>query len=704
MGDDTRRKFQHAVQLFSQGNHAHAEKLVLSLLEVHPDSPDILNLLAVIQNRLGNLDGAIAATERAIQLQPSQPFYHVNLGEMYRRRGDIERSIACARHALSLDPNFQGAHYNLANALKADGRYTEAEASYRRALELRPDDHQSYQNLGNLYRETDRLSEAAATYLAGWRVAPEKVELTYSLAQAHLDLKNEYQAEFFFKDLLGRAPDHALSLKSLAVLLQNQGRQEEGLAYYRRYIAATPSTPDVDAAKRLHLETAAPAFSLSQQEIDRARCRLSERIAFHERSRVQFDAQTLVDENLQAPSQLIYHGQDNRALKERYARLFVSSFPLNPTQHSENRIKIGFLVTRGHEGIFAKYMSGLLNDLDPEQFEPWVICEEQGWKRRIAPKIRQSGVRALWIQSNAFTAAAERIRDLGLDILYHWEIGTDATNYFMAFLRLAPVQVTGAGWPDTSGIPTIDYFISSRWTEPSNADEHYSERLIRFDRLSLHHERPALAGAPASLESMGLERRGRNLYFCAQNLRKLHPDQDALIGEILRRDPNGLAVFVQHETEGVTQQFRLRIAITQADVADRVVVLRRLNYQEYLSVLHHANVVLDSLYFGGANTAYEAFAMCRPLVTLPGTHARGRYASGCYAAMGIEGCVASDSDSYATIAVRLATNLSFRASIVNLLEEKSHVLFSDPGLLQEYASFFKRVARSIEREAGVSSS
>lgn len=693
MSEEVQRQFQRAAQLFSRGEYRAAEQIALSLVESHRDSPDILNLVAVIQNRLGNLEGAIAAIEDAIRLLPDQPVYHANLAEMYRRKGDLAAAVRCAERAIELDPKFHGGYCNLANALKVSGKHAEAEQNYQQALELNPQDAAAYQCLGNLYRDTGRLAEAADTYLRGWRVAPERVDLAYSLAHTYVELKNDYHAEFYFKDVLARAPDHALSLKSLAVLFQNQGRFEEGLAHHRRYIEATTSTPEAGALRRLHLEVTAPVFTLSQQEIERTRERLAERIDAHSSVGVKADLQTLIDENLQAPSQLIYHGRDNRVLKERYAALFASSFTPHAPRFNAGKIRVGFFVTVHHEGIFAKYMCAVINGLDPARFEPWVICEEGGWSRWIAPKITQPNVRTLWTLPQAFEAVAAKVRELGLDILYHWEVGTDASNYFMPFLRLAPVQVTSVGWPDTSGIPAIDYFISSQLTEPPQAERHYSERLVRFERLPLYLDRPVLGDSPVPLESLGLARQGRRLYFCAQNLRKLHPDQDHLVGAILRRDPKGLAVFVRHESEAITEQFRLRVSITQADVADRIVILRRLDYRQYLSMLCHADVVLDSVHFGGASTAYDAFAMNRPVVTLPGAHARGRYTAGCYAAMGIEGCVAPDADAYVSIAVRLASEPRFCESITRQIEANSHRLFSDPGLLEEYQAFFARVAR-----------
>ena len=59
----------------------------------------------------------------------------------------------------------------------------------------------------------------------------------------------------------------------------------------------------------------------------------------------------------------------------------------------------------------------------------------------------------------------------------------DIRTYFLAFSRLARVQCVTWGHPDTTGIPNMDYFISSNLIEPKEADEHYSEKLQRLNVL-----------------------------------------------------------------------------------------------------------------------------------------------------------------------------------------------------------------------------
>src|SRR5205807_2207952 len=114
-----------------------------------------------------------------------------------------------------------------------------------------------------------------------------------------------------------------------------------------------------------------------------------------------------------------------------------------------------------------------------------------------------------------------------LDVLFYLDIGMDPFTYFLAFARLAPVQCTSLGHPLTSGIPTVDYYLSSRELEPAGAQEHYSEHLVLLENIPNYFARPQLSGPPRCRRDFGLED-DSHLYLCVQALFKIHPDFDAL--------------------------------------------------------------------------------------------------------------------------------------------------------------------------------
>jgi predicted O-linked N-acetylglucosamine transferase (SPINDLY family) len=128
-------------------------------------------------------------------------------------------------------------------------------------------------------------------------------------------------------------------------------------------------------------------------------------------------------------------------------------------------------------------------------------------------------------------------------ILYH-ESGTDSTNYFMPFFRLAPAQCISYAYGYTTGIPEMDYFVSSDLIEPENGDSHYRERLIRLPSLGFYFNRPQPPARLKDRDYFGFSA-SDHIYACPQNLFKIHPDLYAPLGEILRRDPAGSLVLIE---------------------------------------------------------------------------------------------------------------------------------------------------------------
>ena len=113
-----------------------------------------------------------------------------------------------------------------------------------------------------------------------------------------------------------------------------------------------------------------------------------------------------------------------------------------------------------------------------------------------------------------FGRAVETVRAARLDVLYYWEIGTDSANYFLPFQRLAPVQCTSWGIQVTSGIPTVDYYLSSALVEPDDATSHYSETLLLADTLLTYQSCASLDAEPRPREFFAVPAE-RRWYVCA---------------------------------------------------------------------------------------------------------------------------------------------------------------------------------------------
>jgi predicted O-linked N-acetylglucosamine transferase (SPINDLY family) len=382
-----------------------------------------------------------------------------------------------------------------------------------------------------------------------------------------------------------------------------------------------------------------------------------------------------------------------RPLKEEYASLFAGRFPQRPLKHRSGRPLIGIVVTRTHEGIFLKSMRGVLERLPRDVARMAIICPQASMEMIRGGINRELEFIPL---PRSLHQVEQQLHDAAIDVLYYWEIGTDATNYFLPFLRLAPVQCTSWGVQVTSGIPNVDYYLSNSLVEPPSAQDHYSERLLLAGTLLTYQFRDTYPSSQKPREAFKLSPH-QHVYLCGQQLGKFHPEFDETLGEILRRDPRGVLAVIEDRHPAAKHLLQARWRRVLPDVVDRMFFLPRQERPDYVSLIQTADVLLDPFNFGGVNTSYDAFTFGKPVVTLPSGYHRGRYTLGCYKKMGISECVATDRESYVQLAVAMGTDPNYRRQVEREVEEASHVLFEDAQAVDEHARIFRELVE-VSRE------
>jgi predicted O-linked N-acetylglucosamine transferase (SPINDLY family) len=360
-----------------------------------------------------------------------------------------------------------------------------------------------------------------------------------------------------------------------------------------------------------------------------------------------------------------------------------SALPKRPPRGK--RIRIGFVSSFFQLHSVARTTIGFIRDLPRERFEVHVFAIEPA---DDAMRRAVESAADVYVKLTRELAAIRRaIEDTALDVLVFADLGMDPVTYALALWRLAPLQAVSWGHSDTSGIDTIDCYLSARGVEIDAAQAHYTERLVRPDAFFLGgYERPRLAH-PAGREALGLPAQAR-LYGCLQPVFKLHPDIDHVLGALLERDARAEIVLLESKAHAAAL-VRERFARTLGPLARRIRFLPALPMDRYVATLAAMDVALDPLYFGGCNSSCEALALGVPLVTLPGEHLYGRFTLGLYREMGIEDCVAASVDDYVERAHRLASDRDYRGAVSREIASRSGVLFDRKDITLAYADFFE---------------
>lgn len=648
------------VILLSQGDHLAALDILQQAVTARPDAAPFHNNLGVALRAAGRGPEAAACFRRALQLRPRYADALSNLGSVLDTRGaggSPAEALDCFHAALAIDPAHADAHYNLANLLAAQGRPGEAVEHYRQALAVRPNWSDAANNLGNALLCLDRQDEAIAAY----------------------------------RQAAAANPQSFAAWNNLGLAARRAGETATARQAWQAAAALSPEVP----LWRFRARALAPPVFESTDEIEAYRAGLSSLLdEFAAGPPLFSDLEHLPASGAEPPFELLFQGLENRELKQKYSTLFAAAlaaarssggWPESP-RRTAARKHLGFVVTQLHEAIFVRWMAGLLDRLDRREFSITIVCARAG-QAHIARALTNAATEYL-ILPERLTEMVAALRAAQLDLLHYWEIGTDTVNYVLPHFRLAPVQTTACGVQDTSGIATVDAYLSCAALESAAAAGHYTERLILCDAFPYHYPRPVPPARTLGRGHFGF-RPDDHLYICLQQLRKLHPDNDELFAGILRADPRGRIVLRDDASSHVGGLLRERFTRHLPDVAERIVFLPYQDQTGYLSLLQLADCVLDPVHFNGTTTTLDALGLGIPIVTLPSDFQRGRFTAGCYDLLGLPDFAVRTTVEYIALALRLATDAPYRQACRQRIIETCDALFENPRSVVVISEFLR---------------
>ena len=286
----------------------------------------------------------------------------------------------------------------------------------------------------------------------------------------------------------------------------------------------------------------------------------------------------------------------------------------------------------------------------------------------------------------------DKIVSMKLDIIFYPDLTMSTMTHRLAMSRLAPIQVTSHGHPVTSGIPTIDYYISWKAAEIDTASEHYIEKLVLLPSNNIHqYYNPVFKEGISTITKQTVNNSSRDIlfpnisgkrwYVCMQKPFKLHPCFGNMLQNVLEKDDEGIIIL----HGGAERNWGLDMS--------RVYYLNELPHHELLALYREADVVLDSYYAGGCTTTREAFEMGAVVVTLPAKYLGGRWTKAYYDILGVSDAIAKDKDDYAKLAVSIACNPSLKASISSKISENIHKMWRSEEAVNNWTEIFLQLSQ-----------
>jgi predicted O-linked N-acetylglucosamine transferase (SPINDLY family) len=584
------------------------------------------------------------------------------LGVILHQQGDQAEALERIDAALAINAANAFAYNNRAVVLHALQRFAEAVESCDKAIALKPDYAEAHYNRGNALRRLNRHVEAAACY----------------------------------DRAIALRPDYADAFCNRGIVLKQLVRFEEARASFERALALKP---DLAEAQFGLCMAELPILYESEAEI------LVRRAGYEQRLRALCAAaerSPALAKGVGAsqPFFLAYQGRNDRDLQARYGslvcRMIASRYPataLAPLPRDTERIRIGIVsgFFRQHT-VWKLMIKGWLSQLDRRRFQVFGYhtgehCDVDTERAAAMCDRLVLGLRTVEDWRAAILADAPHA-------LLYPELGMDPTAAALAAQRLAAVQCNSWGHPETSGFPTLDYFLSSELMEPADAEDHYTERLIRLPNLSIHYE--PIEDAPVAVTRRDLGLRPRAIAFwCGQSLYKYLPQFDEVFARIALSVGDCQFAFIRYDGgDAVTDLFRRRLdrafAACGLKAGDHCLFLPRLEQGAFIAATGQCDVFLDSIHWSGGNTTLESLAHALPIVTLPGPLMRGRHSAAILRMMGVTETIAETVDDYVALAVRLAQDTQWRQAIRAKMSANRHRVYRDRECIAKLEDFLSR--------------
>lgn len=610
------------------GEYVKAEGVLRPFVDAPPAFVDAMVSYADVLGELLRLEDAERVCRKAIEFAPGFWPAHLCLGNLLRKMNRTGEARTCYAETIRVGGRVPETYDNLGCVLQELGMLAEAERSHREALKLSPGYGSALLNLGRLYSESSRFGEAAETYREALRSMPGSVLVLERLGNVLHELGQDSEARAYLSAALSQDAGNlrllfGQAMLALPVVVRNQDQAEVTVMGFDKALIELKKSLDAVAS-----------LSLSGQALA----------------------------ELPLPFFLAYRQGNHVGALSRFADLYCHSLTSDHSVETNVRARVRLVVVSHHvrkHSVWNVILRGLLMHLDRVRFEVVIYHlgsqedEETQWARGRADLWRDRHTVA---GAEGWLAAARSDRP---DVIFYPELGMASLSYMLAAHRLAPLQIASWGHPITSGLPTIDLFLSGEFIEPEGASAHYRERLQLLPGTGCCTEPVAVEeGEVGDLPSELINHSGPR-FIIAQRAIKFDPSDDHVFAEIASRVPDSLFVMLRDPvaawaTDVVLDRLRTAFSERGAEPDRQIVVLPWLSSARFSGLLALCDVYLDCPSFSGYTTAWQALHCGIPIVTLEGAFMRQRLAAGLLKKVGLLDSVADTEEDYVRIALSLA--------------------------------------------------
>jgi predicted O-linked N-acetylglucosamine transferase (SPINDLY family) len=564
-----------------------------------------------VQLRAGRLEKAARLCQQARAIAPGD-FNALNLSGLTALQQErYGEAAGWLERAARLHPRNAGGWLRAGFALAKLARHADAEVALRKALALAPGDAEAWDTLGYVLKAGGQLGEAIKAHRCAVELNPARANSWYNLGHALLFAGQPGEALACQLQALAAEPGFAKAHFGRALALQQCHRIPEAVAAFG---AALQVEPDNHAAGSYRL------MALNYLDGTTRESLLAEHAAYGQRLGA------------------------------------ATSHPgLDQLPQPHRKLRLAFLSPDLREHSVAYFLEPILAHLKPGEFEV-VLYHDHFVIDATTDRLRQHAVLFRNFIGQPDESVEAVIRADGPDVLVDLAGHTGMNRLPLLARRLAPVQISYLGYPNTTGLAAMDYRFVDAFTDPvDEAEAFHTEQLVRFSTVAWSYRAPEAAPEPAPRPCTA----GAPVTFgCFNNFAKVTDQALAAWARLLAAVPGSRLKLkaVGLGESAVNAQVRGRLVQAGLEPARVDLLERTPDAAGHLALYQGIDVALDTFPYHGTTTTCEALWMGVPVVTLTGDRHASRVSGSLLHAVGHPEWIARDWNEYVQRAARLAAN------------------------------------------------
>ena len=619
--------------------------------------------------------------KKSIKLDPKLLKSYINLGVIYQKTNRNELAIDIFTEAIELDNKSYIAYNNRGSSYKEIGRYNEAISDYLVSIELNKNYYEPLSNIAITYLDVNELFLALSFIEKALIVKPGLAKGLFNKGLILNQMGDKYSALKLFLELVNNNEADAETFNLIGLVLTELGHNKKAKEYHNRALELEPKSLKFnwDAAF-----AEIPVIVGKDDVLDNILTNFSKKLSILEaiiKDKNENDYEKIVGRT--QPYYLAYLNTDNKEVLMQYGKIcrsIMSKYDNKITNTKLKDEKLRFGIVSAHiryHSVWNSFLKGIVTALNKKNIDLYIyyidskydveteVAKLNSFKFEYGVKILQD-----WI---------EIVKTDQLDVILYPEIGMNQKALQLASIRLAKTQMTSWGHPQTSGLDSIDYFLSSDFAENLSSQQAYSEKLIKLPGLGFYFEPPSLNIEEKDFNELGLKLES-NIILCLGLPNKFHIENDWIYIELVRNIKNIQLVFMKDATGGYqVLESRLKLAFFESKIRyeNNVVFLPYLSRDGFNSLMRRAKVYIDTVYFSSLNTTLQSLGNILPVVTLTGDFLRNNTSSGILKAMELYELIAVSKENYINIISKLISDSDYYLRIKKIIFQNLKLIYKD---------------------------